>query len=517
MSNTVKLPHQKELFGQPIGLYILFLTEMWERFSYYGMRALLVLYMTTQTIGDERGAGLGWTNQEALALYGWYTMLVYVMSIPGGMIADKLIGQKKAVLLGAIVLCLGHGVLILTDIWAFYTGLGLVILGVGLLKPNISTMVGGLYKEGDIRRDKGFSIFYIGINLGSLLATMIVGGVVAEWGWHAGFGLAGFVMVLGLINYIAGQKYLKEVGNFIPSKNDKTEVSYGALYSKLFSSPKQLGIVVILLLLSIYGWYTLEWGFGLLFMFLTAISALLIMIYKELDTQVYKDRFLVLLLSFIMVIIFWGAFEQAGGLMNLYTETNTNRMLFGWEIPTVMFQSLNAGFIIIFATIVAGIWAKRKLKGKEASSLFKMALGIIIMGFGFLFMVFAAMEFEKSGTSSMIWLVLAYLFHTIGELCISPVALSFITKLAPVKYASLMMGVYFAATGLGNKVAGIIGESASEFGELTIFSGIVIFTVIIGLLFILILKPLKRLTHGAEESERVLKNEETEGFELADN
>ena len=517
MATTALKPHQKELFGQPIGLYILFLTEMWERFSYYGMRALLVLYMTTQTMGDDRGAGLGWTNQEALALYGWYTMLVYVMSIPGGMIADKLIGQKKAVLVGAVILCIGHGVLVMTDIWAFYTGLALVILGVGLLKPNISTMVGGLYKEGDIRRDKGFSIFYIGINLGSLLATMIVGGVVAKWGWHAGFGLAGVVMVLGLINYIAGQKYLIEVGNFIPSKGDKNEVSYGALYSKLFSSPKQLTIVGVLFILSIYGWYTLEWGFGLLFMFLTAISALLIMIYKELDTQIYKDRFLVLLLSFIMVIIFWGAFEQAGGLMNLYTDTKTDRILFGWEIPTVMFQSLNAGFIIIFATIVASIWAKRKLKGKEASSLFKMALGIIIMGFGFLFMVFAAMEFDKSGTSSMIWLVLAYLFHTIGELCISPVALSFITKLAPVKYASLMMGVYFAATGLGNKVAGIVGESASEFGELTIFSGIVIFTVILGLLFIAILKPLKRLTHGAEESERMMHNDETEGFELADN
>ncbi|GAA4977883.1 oligopeptide:H+ symporter [Algibacter aquimarinus] len=518
MSTSVIKPHQKELFGQPIGLYILFLTEMWERFSYYGMRALLVLYMTTSTLGDDaRGAGLGWTSKEALALYGWYTMLVYVMSIPGGMIADKLIGQKKAVLLGAIVLCIGHGVLVLTDIWAFYTGLGLVILGVGLLKPNISTMVGGLYKEGDIRRDKGFSIFYIGINLGSLLATMIVGGVVAEWGWHAGFGLAGIVMVLGLINYLAGQKYLIEVGNFIPSKNDENEVSYGSLYSKLFSSPKQLTIVGILFIASIYGWYALEWGFGLLFLFLTAIAALLIMIYKELDSQVFKDRFLVLLLSFIMVIIFWGAFEQAGGLMNLYTDTKTDRMLFGWEIPTVMFQSLNAGFIIIFATIVASIWAKRKLKGKEASSLFKMALGIIIMGFGFLFMVFAAMEFDKSGTSSMIWLVLAYLFHTIGELCISPVALSFITKLAPVKYASLMMGVYFAATGLGNKVAGIVGESASEYGELTIFSGIVVFTVVIGLLFIAILKPLKRLTHGVEESERVLKNEEAEGFELADN
>lgn len=516
MSATTLKPHQKELFGQPIGLYILFLTEMWERFSYYGMRALLVLYMTTQTIGDDRGAGLGWTSKEALALYGWYTMLVYVMSIPGGMIADKLIGQKRAVLVGAIILCLGHGVLVLTDLWAFYTGLGLVILGVGLLKPNISTMVGGLYKDGDIRRDKGFSIFYIGINLGSLLATLIVGLVVKEWGWHAGFGLAGIVMVLGLINYIYGQKYLTHVGNFVAAKDDPNEISYGKLYSKISSSPTQLLVTVVLAALSAVGWYFLGWGYGLLFLFLTAIAALLMMIYKELDSQAYKDRFLVLLLSFIMVIIFWGAFEQAGGLMNLYTETNTNRMLFGWEVPTIMFQSLNAGFIIIFATIVAGYWAKRKLKGKEASSLFKMALGIIIMGFGFLFMVFAAMEFDKSGSSSMLWLVLAYLFHTIGELCISPVALSFITKLAPVKYASLMMGVYFAATGLGNKVAGIVGESATDFGEKSVFTGIVIFTVIIGGLFILILKPLKRLTHGVEDQERELKHEEAEGFELAD-
>jgi len=516
MSTTLQ-PNQRELFGQPIGLYILFLTEMWERFSYYGMRALLVLYMTTTVIGDDpRGAGLGWTSKEALALYGWYTMLVYVMSIPGGMIADKLLGQKKSVLLGAIILCMGHGVLVLTDTWAFYTGLGLVILGVGLLKPNISTMVGGLYKEGDIRRDKGFSIFYIGINLGSLLATLTIGLVVAKWGWHAGFGLAGIVMVLGLINYIYGQKYLTHVGNFVPSKGDPNEISYGKLYSKLFSSPTQLIIVVILIGASCLGWYKMGWGYGLLFMFLTAITALLIMIYKELETKIFKDRFLVLLLSFIMVIIFWGAFEQAGGLMNLYTESNTDRMLFGWEIPTVMFQSLNAGFIIIFATFIASIWAKRKLKNKEASSLFKMALGIIIMGFGFLFMVFAAMEFEKSGTSSMIWLVLAYLFHTIGELCISPVALSFITKLAPVKYASLMMGVYFAATGLGNKVAGIVGESASDFGEYAVFAGILGFTVVIGLLFILILKPLKRLTHGAEDTERDLRNEEAEGFELAD-
>ncbi|MCB4808213.1 peptide MFS transporter [Tamlana sp. 62-3] len=517
MTNSNTEAYKRELFGQPIGLYILFLTEMWERFSYYGMRALLVLYMTTSSSGeDPRGAGLDWTSKEALALYGWYTMLVYVMSIPGGMIADKVIGQKKAVLYGAVVLCLGHGVLVLTDVWAFYTGLALVILGVGLLKPNISTMVGGLYKQGDIRRDKGFSIFYIGINLGSLLATLTVGLVVAKWGWHAGFGLAGIVMVLGLINYIIGQKYLTHVGNLSKKENNQ-EVSYGKLYGKLASSRKQLIITLVLLVFSIFGWYKMGWGYGMLFMFLTAITSLLMMIYKDLNSNIYKDRFVVLLLSFIMVIIFWGAFEQAGGLMNLYTDTKTDRVLFGWTIPTVMFQSLNAGFIIIFATIVAGFWAKRKLKGKEASSLFKMALGIIIMGFGFLFMVFAAMEYEKSGSSSMIWLVLAYLFHTLGELCISPVALSFITKLAPVKYASLMMGVYFAATGLGNKVAGIVGESASKYGEYTIFTGILIFTVIIGVLFIAILKPLKRLTHKAEDNERKIGIDEAEGFELADN
>ncbi len=507
MAEKIQIEKQKELFGHPIGLYILFLTEMWERFSYYGMRALLVLYMTASTLGeDSRGIGLGWSETQALELYGWYTMLVYVASIPGGMIADKLIGQKKAVLWGAVILCMGHGVLVLTDLWAFYTGLSLIILGVGLLKPNISTMVGGLYREGDIRRDAGFSIFYIGINLGALLSTLVVGLVVAQWGWHAGFGLAGVVMLIGLVNYIYGQRYLTEVGNHSNVK-DPDEVSYGQLYGELFHNQTQLIITIILAILSGVGGYYLGIGYGLLFLFLTAMVALLMMIYKNLETQVLRDRFLVLLLSFFMVIIFWGAFEQAGGLMNLYTDSKTDRMLGSWEVPTVMFQSLNAGFIILFATAVAAFWAKRQLKGKEASSLFKMPIGIIIMGLGFLFMVGASNQFDATGSSAMYWLVFAYLFHTLGELCISPVALSFITKLAPLKYGSLMMGVYFAATGLGNKVAGIIGESASEFGEGQVFMGIVIFTVISGMLFILLLKPLKRLTHGVEEDEKDLSKE----------
>ncbi|AOW20454.1 peptide MFS transporter [Urechidicola croceus] len=519
MSDTTLKPHQKELWGHPVGLYILFFTEMWERFSYYGMRALLTLYLVQKT--TDKNPGLGWLDQESIMLYGWYTMLVYVMSIPGGMIADKILGQKKAVLYGALTLVAGHGILAFDEMWAFYTGLILIILGVGLLKPNISTMVGGLYKQGDIRRDKGFSIFYIGINLGSFLATFIVGYVGEKIGWHYGFGLAGIAMLLGLAVYLYGQKYLINVGNKPTLEDKKNDVSIGKLLTDLLKSPVHLGIVGLIVIYAFYAGFTYSgvdnWGYTALYIFIGLVAGIMMMIYKNLDTQVMKDRYMVLLLSFIIVIVFWGAFEQAGGLMSIYTKNNTDRMLFGWEIPATWFQSLNAGFIILLATSVAGYWAKRKLKGKEGSSLFKMAIGVIIMGLGFVFMIFAASEFNSKGSSGMQWLVLAYLFHTVGELCASPVALSFITKLAPVKYASLMMGVYFAATGLGNKVAGVLGEKASEFGEYTIFAGITIFTVIFGLLVIALLKPLKRLTHGAEDNERIMHDDEAEGFELADN
>jgi len=518
--NGVKQPHEKELFGHPIGLYVLFFTEMWERFSYYGMRSILVIYMIAQAT-NENGPGLGWTDLEAYQLYGWYVMLVYLISIPGGILADKVLGQKKTVMLGAVLLSIGHGILAIESNWAFFTGLGFIIVGVGCLKPNISTMVGGLYKKGDIRRDKGFSIFYIGINLGSLLATTFIGIVVAKWGWHAGFGLAGIAMILGLFVYIWGQKYITHVGNKIAIEDKNNDVSIGKLFGNIFKSPLHLGIMTVLLIMSLYVGYTKEgvdhWGYGALFVFLSLVIGLLMMIYKDLESKVMKDRFLVLLLSFLLVVVFWGAFEQAGGLMSVYTETKTDRMLFGYLIPTPMFQGLNAGFIILLAVWVANIWAKRKLKGKEASSLFKMATGTIIMGLGFVFMILAVREYEANGSSGMQWLILAYLFHTIGELSSSPVSLSFVTKLAPVKYASLMMGLYFAATGLGGKVAGILGEKSAEFGEYTIFTGIVVFTVVFGFIVIALIKPLKRLTHGAEDNEIEMHNDEAEGFELADN
>ncbi len=379
-------------------------------------------------------------------------------------------------------------------------------------------MVGGLYKEGDIRRDKGFSIFYIGINLGSLLATSFIGLVVAKWGWHAGFGLAGIAMLFGLIVYIYGQKYIAHVGNKPTAEEKSNDVSMLKLFSNIFKSPIHLIILVVLLIFSLYMGYTMDgvdhWGYGMLFVFLSLIVGLLMMIYKSLETGVMKDRFLVLLLSFLLVIVFWGAFEQAGGLMSVYTEEKTNRMLFGWLIPTPMFQGLNAAFILIFAVWIANIWAKRKLKNKEASSLFKMATGTIIMGLGFVFMIFAVRDYEANGSSAMYWLIFAYLFHTIGELCSSPVSLSFVTKLAPAKYASLMMGLYFAATGLGGKVAGILGEKSAQFGEYTIFSGIVIFTVLFGLLVIALLKPLKRLTHGAEDVQPATPLQNTEQIEI---
>ena len=439
-----KLSSQKTLFGHPVGLFVLFFTELWERFSYYGMRALFTIFLVAET--NDKNPGFGWTNEEAIWLYGWYTMLVYVAAIPGGWVADNLLGQKKTVMLGGLLLCLGHGILAFDSEVSFYIGCAFIILGVGGLKPNISSMVGGLYPKGDERRDLGFYIFYLGINLGAFFAPLLCGWVGETYNWHYGFGLAAIGMAIGQITYYYGQPYLEGVGDLAFSNSEEK---------------KQL---------------------------------------KEKKlTPIQKDRVKVLLISFLMIIIFWGAFEQAGGLMNLYAKQKMDRMLMGFEIPASWFQSLNAFFIVTLAVVVGGIWMRIKAKGKEASSIFKIAVGILVMGFGFMFMRFAASEYELMGYSSMYWLVLAYLFHTLGELCASPVSLSYITKLAPVKYASLIMGVFWAATGLGNKLAATIGENAGAAGEKGTFTGIFIFCTLFAILIMAILKPLKRLAHGAED------------------
>ncbi|MCH2214459.1 MAG: peptide MFS transporter [Flavobacteriales bacterium] len=453
---------RSELWGHPKGLYILFFTELWERFSYYGMRAILVLYLISSISGDN--PGYGWDESDALSLYGWYTMLVYVMSIPGGWIADKVWGQKKTVLIGGLLLCAGHGILAVDSIYAFYAGLALIVLGVGGLKPNISTMVGGLYAPGDERRDKGFTIFYIGINIGAFLSALVVGYLGENFGWHYGFGLAGIGMLLGQAVFMWGQKFLKGIGE------STTDLSPAEQEAK-----------------------------------------------KRPLTRIERDRMMVMFISFALIIVFWGSFEQAGGLMNIYTKQKTDLYvtLLDFQVPASWFQSVNAFFIITLGVPIASFWLWWQHKGKEPSSLFKMAIGVIIMGWGFLFMTAASLQFEAEGASAMYWLVLAYLFHTVGELCASPVALSFITKLAPLKYASFMMGAYFAATGLGNKLAGLLGEWSQSAGELQIFTGIAVFCTIVGLLVLAILKPLKRLTHGAEEGESADLLAQ-EPFEIAD-
>jgi POT family proton-dependent oligopeptide transporter len=446
--STAAIPvHERQLFGHPTGLYILFFTEMWERFSYYGMRALFVLFLVAETTSSN--AGFGWTNEEALALYGTYTMLVYLASVPGGWIADRLLGQRKTVMLGGALLCIGHGVLAFNSEIAFYIGCLFIILGVGGLKPNISSMVGGLYKPKDERRDIGFYIFYMGINIGGFLAPILCGYIGEKYNWHYGFGLAAIGMLLGQGVYLWGQKYLVHVGNKMSVKNEADRV--------LLERPL---------------------------------------------TKIEKDRVKVLLISFLLIILFWAAFEQAGGLMNLYASQKTDRNFFGlFEIPASVFQSVNSFFIITLATAVGAFWVRWKKKGKEASSIFKIALGLVIMALGFGFMAAASAQYAQEGSSAMYWVILAFLFHTVGELCASPVSLSYITKLAPLKYASIIMGLYWAATGLGNKVAGKIGELSQSLGEFEIFLGIAIVWSIIGLLVIAVLKPLKRLSHGAEDGE----------------
>ena len=439
------MTQQGTILGHPKGLFVLFFTELWERFSFYGMRAILVLYLTAEV--GANNPGLGWDNASALELYGWYTMMVYLMSIPGGLIADRLLGQKKSVLVGGLLIAVGQFTLAVDDLVAFYSGLAFIVTGVGMLKPNISTMVGGLYKTGDARRDAGFTIFYIGINIGALTAPLLVGYYGEIVDWHLGFSLAGFGMILGQIVYVFGWKYLKGVGGLL--KHSETE-------AHLAKAPL---------------------------------------------TKTDKDRLTVMFISFAIVMVFWAAYEQAGGLMNLFAKEKVDRVVFGWEIPASFFQSMHAFYVVLLGVPMAWLWNKWRKMGYESSSPFKMGIGSIVMSLGFVVLMGAAWEVMEStdNMANVNWLFAAYLLHVVAELSISPVALSFITKLAPARYASFLMGAYFAVTGLGNKLAGMLGEAAQSAGELAVFTGIAVFCLIFGVLVLLLVKKLKRMAHGAED------------------
>jgi len=410
--------------SHPKGLFTLFFTELWERFSYYGMRAILVLYIISEQ--DSVNSGLGWSNSEAIMLYGWYTALVYLLCVPGGWLADKYLTHKNAVLYGGWLLCLGHLLLAIKYTHFFFLGLLFIIIGVGLLKPSISTLVGSLYKETDIRRDQGFTIFYIGINIGAFFASILVGFIGEVYGWHYGFSLAGVGMVLGQIFFLRGKK------NF----------------SKIIRKHKVLP----------------EKGFS----------------------SIEMDRIKLIVIASIILIIFWAAFEQAGGLLNIYTYEKTDRYIYplDFEIPASWFQSINPLMIILLGFFVSFFWIIVEKKKYINSSIIKIAIGIMIMGSGFIFMYYASVEAELFGKSGIHWLLFAYLFITIGELCASPVIVSYITKLSPERLVSSIMGIYFASIGIGNKLAGMIGEYSQQLGEKIIFLGITSICIFVGFLVI---------------------------------
>ena len=434
-----------DFLGHPKGLFVCFATEMWERFSYYGMRALLILYLTKHW---------EFTDATSYLIYGAYTSLVYIMPVFGGMLADQILGSKKAVTYGAILLVFGHlGMTVESNEQIFYLSLALIVSGVGFLKPNISTMVGALYEEGDPRRDSGFTIFYMGINIGAFTATLLCGYLGEEIGWAYGFGAAGIGMLLGLFIFLWGQKYLEGLAE-PPSNKYMTKVNGISYENWAYIS----GVVMVLVT-----WFLVQnsqlvgqllGGFGVIFIGAWLLYALLKCAPEE------RDRLIVVGILILFSLIFWALFEQAGSSLNILTDRGVDRVIFGWEVPASMFQSLNAGFIFTIAPLFALLWIALAKRNMEPSTPIKFSIGIVFVGLGFLALVYG-MNSSEGLQTGVIWIVLIYFLHTLGELCLSPVGLSSVTKLSPQRIVGFMMGMWFFASAAGNYVASLIAKGTA--------------------------------------------------------
>ena len=434
-----------DFLGHPKGLFVCFATEMWERLSYYGMRALLILYLTKHW---------EFTDATSYLIYGAYTSLVYIMPVFGGMLADQILGSKKAVTYGAILLVFGHlGMTVESNEQIFYLSLALIVSGVGFLKPNISSMVGALYDEGDPRRDSGFTIFYMGINIGAFTATLLCGYLGEEIGWAYGFGAAGIGMLLGLIIFLWGQKYLEGLAE-PPSNKYMTKINGISYEHWAYIS----GVVMVLVT-----WFLVQnsqlvgqllGGFGIIFIGAWLLYALLKCAPEE------RDRLIVVGILILFSLIFWALFEQAGSSLNILTDRGVDRVVFGWEVPASMFQSLNAGFIFTIAPLFALLWVSLAKRNMEPSTPIKFSIGIVLVGLGFLALVYG-MNLSEGLQTGVIWIVLIYLLHTLGELCLSPVGLSSVTKLSPQRIVGFMMGMWFFASAAGNYVASLIAKGTA--------------------------------------------------------
>ncbi len=474
----------RAFFGHPRGLSTLFFTEMWERFSYYGMRAILILFMTASI---EKG-GLGFPTSKAGAIYGFYTAMVYLLSLPGGWLADRITGQRKTVLLGGAIIALGHFAMAFPSLQTFYLGLALIVFGTGMLKPNVSTMVGQLYSKNDARRDAGFSIFYMGINLGAFISPLVCGYLGENINWHYGFGAAGVGMTCGLIQYALGEKYLGKAG----LERSGTAADFQLLRRVLIGT----GVVVIAALAASFaGLFTfsaegLANGFGLVLAVIMVVFFVWLLTAKG-YTPRERKAFWAILVLFIASSLFWSVYEQAGSTLNLFAERNTN--LHQWDYPlwglfrASYYQSVNSLFIISLAPAFAWLWLK--LGRREPSSTAKFAWGLVLVGLSFAILVPVA-----GGTNvSPWWLVLTYLLQTMGELCLSPVGLSATTKLAPARIAGLMMGVFFASIAVGNYIGGQLAAVYESFPLPMLFGLVGAFATIAGILMVFLLRPMKGL------------------------
>ena len=454
--------YTRTFFGHPFGLSTLFFTEMWERFSFYGIRPLMILYMTAALASG----GFEMERTQAAAIVGIYAGCVYLSSLPGGYVADRLLGLRRAIMLGAVLISAGHISIGLSSFAGsrtpFFLGLILIVLGTGLLKPNISAIVGDLYPEGGARRDAGFSIFYMGINTGSFLGFLVAGFLGEKVGWHFGFGAAGVGMLLGLATFaLRAKKTLGSLGEE-PTKDPDPVVQAKKERTAKIITGTGLAILVAVILLSVTGilplnpekiaqnmTYVLVGVAVAYFGYLFLLGGL---------TREEKKRMAVIAILFVAAAIFWSAFEQAPTSLNLFARDFTERTIFGWEVPATWFQTINALGIIVLAPFFAALWTR--LGPRDFSPPFKFAMGLFFAGLGFVVMILAANLVVGSGGTvrvSAMWLVGSYLFQTIGELCLSPVGLSSMTKLSPRRFVGQMMGIWFLASAVGNLIGGLVG------------------------------------------------------------
>ncbi len=447
----------RRFFGHPRGLSTLFFTEMWERFSYYGIRPLLVLFMTAALLNG----GFGFKREAASAIVGIYAACVYLASLPGGWIADRWLGLRRAIWWGGVLIALGHLSIALSAVFAhraFFLGLVFIVIGTGLLKPNISAIVGDLYPEGGSRRDAGFSIFYMGINVGALVAPLVTGFLGERVGWHWGFGAAGVGMLFGLITFrLRGPGTLGPIGlepaaGIDERRKVRTMALAGGAVLFLVVAAAMVGVFTIDPVSIASSMRNVMLAMAVVyFLYLFLLAGL---------TGDEKKRVGVIVVLFVFATIFWSAFEQAPTSLNLFARDFTDRMLFGWEVPTLWLQSVNSLFVILLAPVFAAVWVALGRRGKDPSSPAKFAFGLFFAGLAFLVMVAASNRVISAGAAvrvSMLWLSASYFLQTLGELALSPVGLSSMTKLAPRKFVSQMMGVWFMAAALGNLIAGLVG------------------------------------------------------------